>query len=308
MNESITRLVLGEREFILLGTAHISRESVEEVKELIRKEQPDRVCIEIDKSRYKSLVEKSQWSNLNISAVLKGGKGFLLLANLILSSFQRKLGMELGIKPGEEMVTAINLSKELDIPFSLCDRDIQITLKRAWVKSGFWGKNKMLAAMLSAVFSNEKLKAEDIESLKEENALQNMLNELAEYLPAVKEVLIDERDRYLATKIFSSSGNRVVAIIGAGHVNGIIRNIEALDAGDLKAELSSLEEIPPAGRLSKFLPYLVPLLILGLFATGFLRSGFIFSISMIWKWILVNGTLSSIGALLAFAQDRKSVV
>lgn len=301
MNESITRLVFGEREFILLGTAHISRESVEEVKELITGELPDRVCIEIDESRYKSLIEKNQWSNLNISAVLKGGKGFLLLANLILSSFQRKLGMDLGIKPGEEMVTAINLSKELDIPFSLCDRDIQITLKRAWAKSGFWGKNKMLAAMLSTVFSNEKLKQEDIESLKEKNALQNMLNELAEYLPAVKEVLIDERDRYLATRIFSSAGNKVVAIIGAGHVNGIIKNMDALAAGDLKGELSSLEEIPPVGKFSKFIPYLVPLLILGLFATGFLRAGLIFSISMIWKWILVNGTLSSIGALLAFA-------
>jgi len=301
MNESITKLVLGEREFILLGTAHISRESVEEVKEIITGELPDRVCIEIDESRYKSLVEKSQWSNLNISAVLKGGKGFLLLANLILSSFQRKLGMDLGIKPGEEMVTAINLSKELDIPFSLCDRDIQVTLKRAWAKSGFWGKNKMLAAMLSAVFSNEKLTQEDIESLKEKNALQNMLNELADYLPAVKEVLIDERDRYLATRIFSSAGSKVVAIIGAGHVNGIIRNMEALEAGDLKNELSFLEEIPPAGKFSKFLPYLVPLLILGLFATGFLRSGLSFSISMIWKWILVNGTLSSIGALVAFA-------
>ncbi len=301
MNESITKLVLGEREFILLGTAHISKESVEEVKELITGELPDRVCIEIDESRYKSLVEKSQWSNLNISAVLKGGKGFLLLANLVLSSFQRKLGMDLGIKPGEEMVTAINLSKELDIPFSLCDRDIQITLKRAWVKSGFWGKNKMLAAMISAVFSNEKLKEEDIESLKEKNALQNMLNELADYLPAVKEVLIDERDRYLATRIFSSAGKKVVAIIGAGHVNGIIRNMEALEAGDLKDELSPLEEIPPAAWFSKFLPYLVPLFILGLFATGFLRSGLSFSISMIWKWILVNGTLSSIGALIAFA-------
>lgn len=301
MNESITRLVLGEREFILLGTAHISRESVEEVKELITGELPERVCIEIDESRYKSLVEKSQWSNLNISAVLKGGKGFLLLANLVLSSFQRKLGMDLGIKPGEEMVTAINLSKELDIPFSLCDRDIQITLKRAWAKSSFWGKNKMLAAMISAVFSNEKLKEEDIESLKEKNALQNMLNELADYLPAVKEVLIDERDRYLATRIFSSAGNKVVAIIGAGHVNGIIRNMEALEAGDLKDELSLLEEIPPGAWFSKFLPYLVPLFILGLFATGFLRSGLSFSISMIWKWILVNGTLSSIGALIAFA-------
>lgn len=301
MNESITRLVLGEREFILLGTAHISRESVEEVKELITGELPDRVCIEIDESRHKSLVEKSQWSNLNISAVLKGGKGFLLLANLVLSSFQRKLGMDLGIKPGEEMVTAINLSKELDIPFSLCDRDIQITLKRAWAKSGFWGKNKMLAAMISAVFSNEKLKEEDIESLKEKNALQNMLNELAEYLPAVKEVLIDERDRYLATRIFSSAGRKVVAIIGAGHVNGIIRDMEALEAGDLKDDLSSLEEIPPGAWFSKFLPYLVPLFILGLFATGFLRSGLSFSISMIWKWILVNGTLSSIGALIAFA-------
>jgi len=301
MSEAVRRIQLGGREFILLGTAHVSRESVEEVRSLIAQEKPERVCIEIDASRYRSLVEKNSWANLNIAQVIRSGRGFLLLANLVLSSFQRRLGLDLGISPGQEMLAAVSAAEQLGIPTSFCDREIQITLKRAWAKSSFWGKNKMLAAMLSSIFTSEKLKEEEIERLKTKNALQSMMEELAEYLPSVKEVLIDERDRYLATKIFTSEGRKIAAVIGAGHVEGILRALQALEDGSLSQDLTALEAIPPRGRASRILAYLIPLLIVGLFAAGFFRAGWRLSLSMIWKWILVSGSLSALGSLVALA-------
>ena len=142
MSETVTRLLLGDREFILVGTAHVSRESVTEVERIITEERPERVCVEIDASRYKSMNETKSWSSLDIYQVIKAKKGFLLLGNLVLSSFQRRLGLDLGVKPGEEMIQAIRTAESLGIPFSLCDREIQTTLRRAWAKTGFWGKEQ----------------------------------------------------------------------------------------------------------------------------------------------------------------------
>jgi pheromone shutdown-related protein TraB len=297
----LTRLPLGEREFLLLGTAHISSRSVEEVREVILTEKPDRVCVELDQARYDSLTEKSTWHSLNIVDVLKNGKGFLLLANLVLSSFQRRLGAQLGVSPGEEMLTAIRLCQEENIPFSLCDRDIQLTLRRAWAKTSFWGKNKMLAAMLSAVLSSEKLSAEEIEKLKTRTTFQSMLDELAGYLPSVKEVLIDERDRYLATRIYQAEGARIVAVIGAGHVEGIVRYLRALHDGTVAVELGALEAIPPRRRVGRILGWLIPAAIVGLLIAGFFRSGWQLSLSMLWKWVLVNGGLAALGSALSLA-------
>ncbi len=300
-HETVTRLSLGDREFILVGTAHVSRRSVEEVREVILAEEPDRVCVEIDETRLNSLIKKQSWQNLNIGQVLRERKGFLLLANLVLSSFQRRLGLEMGVSPGEEMLTAVKICQEQGIAFSLCDRDIQVTLRRAWSLSSFWGKNKMLAAMLSSIFTREKLDAEEIERLKTKSTFQNMMDELASFLPSVKEVLIDERDRYLATRINNAAGNKIVAVIGAGHVEGIIESLKGLEAGTLENDTSSLETIPPRKKISRILPYLVPAIIAGLIVAGFFRSGWQLSLSMMWKWILVNGTLSAIGSLLALA-------
>jgi len=301
MSETTTRLTLGDREIILLGTAHVSRDSIADARRLIREEQPEEVFIEIDAARYKSLTEKRSWENLNLTQVLKSGRGFFLLANLVLSSFQKKLGADLGVSPGEEMLAAIEEAKALEIPYSFCDRDIQITLRRAWGKSSFWGKNKILAVMLSSVFSNEKLDEAEIEELKKKNAMQSMLEELAEFLPSVKEVLIDERDRYIAARIFKGRAKACLAVIGAGHAEGIARNLRAFEEGSISPETDSLEALPPKGRVAKLLPYLIPAIILGLFAAGFFRSGWSLSLSMIWKWILVNGTLSALGALAALA-------
>jgi len=299
--QTVHRLVLADREFILVGTAHVSKQSVEEVRQVILEEEPDRVCIEIDETRYNTLIKKQHWQSLNIGQVLRERKGFLLLANLVLSSFQRRLGLDMGVSPGEEMLTAVNVCREQGIAFSLCDRDIQVTLRRAWSRSSFWGKNKLLAAMLSSIFTKEKLDAEEIEKLKNRSAFQNMMDELAAYLPSVKEVLIDERDRYLATKVYNAAGNKIVAVIGAGHVEGIIKSLKALEAGTLENDTSSLETIPPRKRITRVLPYLLPAIIVGLIVAGFFRSGWSLSLSMIWKWILVNGTLSAIGSLIALA-------
>ena len=309
--EDLHRLKYNDRHYLLLGTAHVSQNSVAGVEDAIQNESPDHVCIEIDASRYESMIQGQNWERLNIYQVLKQKKGFLLLANLVLASFQRRLGLDLGVTPGSEMIRAIELAKEHDIPFSFCDREIQVTLRRAWRKSGLWGKNKMLAALLSSIFTKEKLTSEDIERLKNRNALDEMMGELAEYLPSAKEVLIDERDRYLATKIYQAKGNRVFAVLGAGHLNGVVAWIERLEAAKEESPdsgLDAISNVPPRGIVSRALPWLIPVAVAAIIVAGFLRAGWQEGLSMLWLWILVNGTLSAAGALVALAHPITIIV
>ena len=311
-------------EIVLIGTAHVSRESIDEVNRIIREERPDLICVELDKSRYASMTQKESWENLNMVKAIREGKGFLLLANLVLAGFQRRLGAELGVRPGEEMKAALETAKELDIPHALCDREIQITLRRAWANCGFWNKNKLLAALISSAFTTEKLSAQEIEELKNRGELEGMMNELADYLPEVKETLIDERDQYLAAKIWSSAAEqipqgsvsveqaqggqasgektkRIVAVVGAGHMMGIKAHLEKIAAKEKTSDVSSLDTIPPRGSLSKALPFLIPLVILGLIVFGFIRGGADMTLSMLRVYILWNGSLAALGALLALA-------
>ena len=300
-SDTITLLKTAAKDIILIGTAHVSRESVEEVSKIITDERPDCVCVEIDASRYKALKSKNNWENLDIFKIIKNRQGFMLLANLALSSFQRKIGLDLDVKPGDEMRKAIETAEAEGIQYIFADRDIQVTLKRAWVKTGFWGKNKLLAALLSSAFTKEKVSQEDIENMKKKSALDEMMKELADYLPSVKEVLIDERDRYLAVKIFNAPGKKAVAVIGAGHVPGIMRWIEKLESGEESDSIEDISVVPPPGILSRILPWLIPAAVLGLIAAGFFISGWDRSLSMLLGWVLVNGTFSAAGALAAFA-------
>lgn len=301
MSETTTRLQLGDRTIVLVGTAHVSRESVTEVESIIREEMPNRVCVEIDAQRYRAITQPNTWSSMNIYKIIKERKAFLLLGNLVLQAFQRRMGMDLGVKPGEEMRAAIRVSEELGIPFSFADREIQTTLRRAWAKSSLWGKNKLLAALLASVFSNEKLSEDEIEELKHKSELESMLEELADYLPAAKRVLIDERDQYLATKIFESEGEKVVAVVGAGHVPGIIRWLEALQQGERQSDLSGIDFVPPPGVIAKSAKWIIPALVAGLIIYGFVNSGWSGGLEALSRWILVNGTLSALGALAALA-------
>lgn len=299
--ETTKRLVIGRREIILIGTAHVSKESVDEVSRIIREELPGRVCVEIDNSRYKTMTEGNSWQQLNISEVLRQKKGFLLLANLVLSSFQRRIGSELGISPGEEMKKAVETAKELGIPFSFSDREIQVTLKRAWAKSNFWNKNKMAAALLTSVFSKEKVSEADIENLKKKSELDDMMEELADYLPSVKEVLINERDRFLATEIFNTAEQKVVAVVGAGHVPGIVRWLKDLESAVAKPDTADISAVPEPGKLSKLLPWIIPLAFFALLSIGFFRSGLDKSLHMLLIWAVASGTLAALGSLAALA-------
>jgi len=317
MNDTKMIIPLGNREFVLIGTAHVSQESINEVSTTIREEKPDLICVELDEGRYAAITKKENWESLNMVKVFREGKGFLLMANLVLSGFQRRMGAELGVKPGEEMKAALDIAQEIGIPHALCDREIQITLRRAWANCGFWSKNKLLATLLASAFSTEKLSAREIEDLKNRNELESMMNELAAYLPSVKKTLIDERDEYLAAKIWSAakerlkddgSPQRVVAVVGAGHMQGIKAHMEKIAAGEKNGDVSSINVIPPKGTLAKVLPFIIPAAIIALIAYGFFRHGAGMSLSLLLRYILWNGSLSALGAIIALGHPLAILV
>jgi pheromone shutdown-related protein TraB len=308
MDQDRVRLSVDGREIVLVGTAHVSRDSVDEVRRVIEEEKPDRVCVELDEGRHASLSQDSSWQNLNVGKVIRQGKGFLLMANLLLASFQRRLGKDLGVKPGEEMLAAIQASQQLGIPYSLCDRNIQVTLRRAWGRTRFWGKLKMLSAMLASVFASEKLSQEDVEKLKQKDILASMMEELADFLPAAKAVLIDERDTYLATRIYQAEGRKLVAVVGAGHLSGIARQIDAIANKKQTVDLAPLDALPKKGWAGRILPWLIPAVIVVLFGLGFLRAGWAMSLEMFWRWLLIHGGLAAVGSLLALAHPLTIVI
>lgn len=304
MSQTEKRLMLQGREIILLGTAHISQESIVQVTTSIREEKPDCVAIELDEQRYASMKNPEAWKNLDIVKVLKSGQGFVLMANLVLSSFQKRMGADVGVKPGEEMKAAIAVAEELGIPAVMVDRPIQMTLKRAWAKNSLWGKCKLLSVLLSSAFEKSEITAEEIERLKNESEMDSMMNEIAEYLPAVKAVLIDERDRYLASHIWEAQvkdapAKKIVAVLGAGHLPGVVRHLEALAVGTASSDTTDISQLPPAGIGSKVAGLAFPVLIVALIAAGFFTGGAKASLDMLVQWILWNGSLAALGALVA---------
>lgn len=299
MNQPLKHITLNDREIILVGTAHISKESIEDVKQCVTSEQPDCVCVELDEQRYKALTNEKQWQQLDIIEVLKSGKGFLLLANLVLAAFQKRIGSDVGVKPGDEMKAAVTIAEELSIKTELVDRPIHITLKRAWAKNSLWGKSKLLAALLSSAFSTEKLSAEQIEALKDKSEMDGMMAEMAEYLPQVKEALIDERDRYLATKIWNAPGKKIVAVLGAGHLAGTEAYLEQLKNGTVPNDVSDIADVPPKSALAKVSGWIFPALIVLLIAAGFFKGGVAASSALLLRWLLWNGSLAAAGTLIA---------
>ena len=302
LGPSLNRLRLENGdEIILIGTAHISSGSVELVEKTIQEETPDRICIELDQSRMKSKSEKQSWENMDIRKVFKEGRGFFLLANTALASFQKRMGEQTGIKPGEEILTAAKIAKEKNIPLSLCDREIQVTFKRAWAKSSLWNKCKLLSTLISAAFSEEKITEEDIEELKKQDTLESMLNEIAKELPTVKEVLIDERDRYLATSIYKAEGHKKVAVIGAGHMGGVIRTMELLEKGEISDDVSEITTLPAKKKGTKALSYIVPTLIVLLVVLGIVLNGWDQGLRMFLYWMLACAGCTLVASVLALA-------
>ena len=291
---NVHEILLDGKKILLIGTAHISQSSVDEVNTVINQVKPDTVCIELCSSRYQAMLAKDQWKNMDIFKVIREGKSFLLFANLIMTAFQKRLGSRLGVKPGSEMFEAANVAEKLNSELVLADRDVKITLQRTWRGMRFWGKMKVLGQLLASLFIREEISKEEIEKLKESDALSEAMKMLAEQSPEMKRILIDERDQYMAEKIRQSMGKLVVAVVGAGHVKGLTAELEN------KHNLAELESVPPTGKAVAWLKWGIPALIIALIVYGFFTVDTDVSIEMIQRWFLINGTLSALGTAAAF--------
>ena len=308
MSNTRKKLELGGRTITLVGTAHVSKESIDEVEQTIKEIHPDCVGIELDEKRAESIQNPDKYSQLDIVKVLKRNEGFLLLANLILASFQRRMGLNTGVRPGDEMLAAMKTAQELNIPTAMVDRPIQITLKRAWAKNSFWGKCKLLAMLISSAFSKEEIDATEIENLKNNSEMDSMMTELSKEMPVIKEVLIDERDKYLASKIWASNGNNIVAVLGAGHLPGVMRHLESLSKNEETADIENISVIPAKSIFGKLILWIIPIAIILLIVSGFIYGGVKAGTQMLTTWVLWNGIPAAGLSLLALAHPLTVLV
>ena len=308
MSQTQVQLEFNGRKITLVGTAHVSKESVEEVKKTITDIKPDCVAVELDEKRADSIKNPSRYSQLDLVKVLQRKEGFLLLANLMLSSYQRRMGLNAGVKPGDEMIAAMTAAEENKIRCSLVDRPIQITLKRAWGKNSFWGKCKLLSTLLASAFSKEEIDPAEIEKLKQRNEMDSMMDELSEYLPVIKEVLIDERDRFLASKIWESEGNNIVAVLGAGHLPGVQAYLEKLGKDEIAPSVNELTVLPKPGIIGKLLAFLIPACIIGLIIAGFVYGGVHAGTQILSTWFLWNAIPAAILTAVAFGHPLAILV
>ncbi|WP_330948703.1 TraB/GumN family protein [Virgibacillus sp. MG-45] len=291
--QHITRLHINDKEYILVGTAHVSKHSADEVKEIIEKERPDTVCVELDDQRYQSIREGNRWKDTDIFQIIKDKKATLLLMNLAISSFQRRMAKQFGISPGQEMIQGIDSAEQIGADLVLADRNIQITFSRIWGNLGWKGKAMLLTQVVAGIFSRETISEEELEKMKSQDMIDSMLQEFTTHFPRLKTPLIDERDQYLAQKIKEAPGNKVVAVLGAAHVPGITKQIHH------SHDLERLSELPPKSKLPKIIGWSIPIFILAIIAYTFFANPTA-GIQQTISWILWNGSFSAIGTALAF--------
>lgn len=278
----------------LVGTAHVSQESVQDVRDTIQAVHPDTIAIELCHARYRAMKQRDSWQKMDIFKVIKQRKALFLMAQLILTSFYRRLGKQFGVEPGAEMMEGARLADETGANLVLADRNIEITLKRVWGHLGWWHKLKMMTQVTVALIMGEDVEPEMIEQLKEQDQLDTLMASFADAYPEIKRRLIDERDTYLAQKIRTAPGERVVAVIGAGHVNGIVEHIQQ------EEDLEPLLQMPPRSIVPTLLKWGIPLAIVALLVYGFFKGGAQHSLESVYIWVGVNGVLSALGAAIAF--------
>ncbi|MCR5253367.1 MAG: TraB/GumN family protein [Treponema sp.] len=308
MSQTQKVLELGGRKITLVGTAHVSAQSINEVTNTIMAIKPDCVAVELDEKRADSIQNGQKFSELDIVKVIREGKVFLVLANLILSSFQKRMGQNIGVKPGDEMLAAINVAAEMGIPTTMVDRPVQVTLRRAWAKNSFFGKMGLLASLLASAFSKEEVDESEIEALKQKNEMDSMMASLSEEMPVIKEVLIDERDKYLASKIWESQGNNIVAVLGAGHLSGVEAHLNKIAGGTETSDVSAISEVPNKKSATKFIGWLIPAIIIAFIAAGFVYGGRRAGTAMLSTWILWNGIPSAVLSVVALAHPLTIIV
>lgn len=294
-SEDVHLVEIDGRRIYLVGTAHISQESVDLVREVIEHEQPDAVCIELDERRHKALSEQKRWEGTDLREVIRKRQLATLLVNFMLASYQKRLGGKLGVMPGSELLEASRVAKEHGLPVSLVDRDVRITLRRAWSALSAWKKSMLLSGLLSSSFETPELDEEELRRIRQKDVLSELMEDLGKAMPALKRALIDERDRFLAQKILDTEGDCLVAVVGAGHVQGMKR---ALMSGE-RADLDALNELPPSGNGLKLFGWAVSAAILSSIAWIGYTKGAEAAGDNAAYWFLANAVPCAIGTALA---------
>ncbi|MCO5387705.1 TraB/GumN family protein [Desulfosporosinus sp.] len=292
-NENITRINLEGKEFILIGTAHVSKQSAELVKQVIEFEKPDSVCIELDEPRYQTIIEGNKWKETDIFKIIKEKKATLLLINLVISSFQKRIAKQFGINAGQEMIQGAESAKEIGANLVLADRNIQITFARIWQGVGFWGKAKLLTGIFFSIFDDEDISEEDLEKMKSQDMLNSILNEFTVNFPKLKLPLIDERDQYLSQKIKEAPGNKILAVLGAAHVPGIKEELKK------EHDLALLSQLPAKSKALKVIGWSIPLLIMAVIIYTFIANPSA-GVQQTISWVLWTGSFAALGTALAF--------
>lgn len=288
--------------YTLLGTAHVSRASVEAVRHHIQHGRFDAVAIELCESRHKALTDTSAWRDMNLFAIIRAGKAGMMMASLALSAYQRRIAEQFGIEPGAEMKAAMESADSAGVPLQLIDREIGITLKRTSRRLSWWKRWLLTNGMIVSLFSREKFSEEDIERLKQGDILNETFSEFASSSPELYESLISERDHFMAARLRQENGKqpgrRVLAVIGAGHLDGTARALES--ETEPAAQVARLNDVPPPSRVWKAIPWLILIAVVSGFGIGFSRSPEL-GWSLVLTWVAINGGLSALGAACARA-------
>ncbi len=295
-SENVKIYNIGEKTIYVLGTAHVSAHSAEEAYELIHEVKPDSVCVELDDARIESIRNPKGWEDTDIISIIKNGQSAFMLANLILSSYQKRLADNFGISAGQEMIMSMKAADELGAKIVPVDRPIKTTFMRIWRKMGLWDKMKLVFNVVLGFVDDEEIEEDDLEALKSQDMLTSALTELGESFPSLKKYLVDERDEFIAKSILNAPGKTVVAVVGAAHTVGMH---EILTKGEAKeAELKELKEIPKGSKAGKFIGWGIPLFIIAMIVFTLIKdlsAGF----DQIGSWVLYNGALSALGTALA---------
>ena len=279
----------------LIGTAHVSGDSVKFVEECINEFGPDTVAVELDKNRMDVLKNRKKFEETDIFDIFKKKKVLFFTVQLMMSSYQKKIAEKTGSAPGSEFKKAIEMAEEKELKLVNADRDISVTLKRTINSMTFSEKAKFITGML---FGDDKdVDEKAIEELKKGDMLMQIIGEMQDEFPSLKRTILDERDRYLAANIAQNLGEKTVAVVGAAHVPGILRRLQ--EEKPEKDNLDDINFVPKGSKITKIIPWIIPVLIIGMFIYGFFNGNAPDTLEAAIWWIVINGTLSALGCALA---------
>ncbi len=280
----------------IIGTAHVSTASVELVREQIEEWKPNLVAVELCDSRLRSLQQPDDLDNDDLLKIINEGKAAMILLQSALAAQQRRMGMETGEKPGAELLAAIEVAEENKIDHALIDRDVVTTLRRAWRKMGLREKWRVLNALL---WEDEDEEFDLDELVEDSDLLTTMMEEAREAAPRAGEVLIDERDAFLAGRIQQIRGKgKVLAVVGAGHINGIIEHLQKPPM-ETTSKLSELSSEPPKPVWPKVVVWAIPIFLLSVVGYLFWNGETEALKDTIWYWTAANAILAGLGVALA---------